>query len=112
MHFAYLPRKNSNPPPFVARSSKIPSLRRARLKTVAIACLVFIAIIYLFVRSTGRHTTPTKTAPSGKPPVVIVTVLEEGKLSKGYIDNIRENRVQYAEKHGSQCPFYPKDADC
>lgn len=36
---------------------------------------------------------------SGKPPVVLVTVFDDNDLSI-YHSNIRENRMQYAEKHG------------
>jgi len=32
--------------------------------------------------------------------VVIVTVLDEDNYSKEYIDNVRENRMEYAKKHG------------
>jgi Zn-finger domain-containing protein len=29
-----------------------------------------------------------------------VTVLDEDNYSKEYIDNVRENRMEYAKKHG------------
>jgi mannan polymerase II complex MNN11 subunit len=32
--------------------------------------------------------------------VVLVTVLDEKKYGKGYLQTIVENRIQYAEKHG------------
>jgi mannan polymerase II complex MNN11 subunit len=38
--------------------------------------------------------------PSGTPPVVIVTVVEPGRFGKEYVDNIKENRIEYAKKHG------------
>lgn len=37
---------------------------------------------------------------SGTPPVVIVTVVDPGSYSKEYINNIKENRNEYARKHG------------
>ena len=38
--------------------------------------------------------------PSGTPPVVVVTVLDPDNYSKEYIDNVKENRIEYARKHG------------
>jgi mannan polymerase II complex MNN11 subunit len=38
--------------------------------------------------------------PLGTPPVVIVTVLDPENFSKDYINNIKENRMEYAKKHG------------
>jgi mannan polymerase II complex MNN11 subunit len=38
--------------------------------------------------------------PSGTPPVVIVTVLDPESYSNDYINNIKENRIEYAKKHG------------
>lgn len=38
--------------------------------------------------------------PSGTPPVVILTVLDEEGYSKEYIKNVKENRIEYARKHG------------
>jgi uncharacterized protein YfaP (DUF2135 family) len=33
-------------------------------------------------------------------PVVIVTVLDSETFSKPYIDGIKENRIEYAKRHG------------
>lgn len=38
--------------------------------------------------------------PSGKPPAVIVTVLDEGRFGARYMELVKENRRLYAEKHG------------
>ena len=38
--------------------------------------------------------------PSGSPPVVIVTVLDPENYNKEYINNIKDNRLEYARKHG------------
>lgn len=35
--------------------------------------------------------------------MVIVTVLDREKHSQQHIDNIKENRIKYAKKHG-ECP--------
>jgi mannan polymerase II complex MNN11 subunit len=38
--------------------------------------------------------------PSGSPPVVIVTVVDEVNYNKEYINMIKDNRNDYAKKHG------------
>ncbi|KAK3387204.1 galactosyl transferase GMA12/MNN10 family-domain-containing protein [Podospora didyma] len=110
MHFAYPPRKTSNPPPFLPRSSKLPTLRRSRLKIIAIVGLVFIFLVYLISRPRSGHGRFEQHKPSGKPPVVVVTVLDESKYSKEYINAVKDNRIQYAQKHGYQT-FFPKVGD-
>ncbi|KAK2072975.1 hypothetical protein P8C59_007292 [Phyllachora maydis] len=45
--------------------------------------------------------------PSGKPPVVIVTTLDESKFTKAFTQTIKENRVQYAARHGYET-YFPK----
>lgn len=100
MHFAYPPRKSSNPPPFKPRSTQWPTLRRRRLKLLAIAGLVFVAFLYLVSRRGGSRNYPQEHVPSGKPPAVLVTVFDESDYGKDYLDSIRENRKLYAEKHG------------
>jgi mannan polymerase II complex MNN11 subunit len=40
-----------------------------------------------------------ESIPSGTPPVVIVTVVDES-YSPSYIESIKENRIAYAKKHG------------
>ncbi|KAI1846454.1 hypothetical protein JX265_005022 [Neoarthrinium moseri] len=101
MHFAYPPRKNSNPPPFRPRSTRIPTFRRfLRPKTIAVAGLAILFIIWLFSGSSSKHS-PQRTI-SGKPPVVIVTVFDEKTWggSPEYLESIKDNREQYASKHG------------
>ncbi|KAH9908129.1 galactosyl transferase GMA12/MNN10 family-domain-containing protein [Xylariomycetidae sp. FL2044] len=97
MHYAYPPRKSSHPPPYLPRSSRIPTVRRSHLKTIALFCLAVIALIWLFSghsKSGGGHKI------SGKPPVVLVTVFDDKHENAAYNKNIRDNRMQYAEKHG------------
>ncbi|TEA19568.1 putative alpha-1,2-galactosyltransferase [Colletotrichum sidae] len=104
MHFAYPPRKSSNPPPFRARSSRIPPLlRRGRVKVIAAGALLFLGILYLFSGTFKSSSGPR--APSGNPPVVIMTALDESEYSKAYLDSIRENRKQYAQLHGYEVMF-------
>ncbi|KAI3555310.1 galactosyl transferase GMA12/MNN10 family protein [Colletotrichum abscissum] len=104
MHFAYPPRKSSNPPPFKARSSRIPPvLRRSRLKVIAAGALVFFGLIYLL---SGAFKSPSgPRPPSGDPPAVIVTVLDEDNFSNKYLASIRDNRKQYAQLHGYEVMF-------
>jgi mannan polymerase II complex MNN11 subunit len=108
MHFAYPPRKSSNPPPYL-RAAKLPGLRRSRLKVIAAAGFAFLVLIYLLTRPT-RHAPYKSYAPTGSPPVVIVSVFDEMKYDKAYLDMIKENRIQYAEKHGYET-FFPKVGD-
>lgn len=90
----------------------MPGLRRTRLKLIALAGLAFIGLIYLLARPSGsHHGAPATRAPSGNPPVVLVTVLDEEKYSKGYLDTVRENRIQYAEKHGTLRGLYHRQHD-
>ncbi|OIW27399.1 glycosyltransferase family 34 protein [Coniochaeta ligniaria NRRL 30616] len=109
MHFAYPPRKSSTPPKFVPRSStRLPLLRRSRAKVIALAGLALIFLVYLLTRTGGRRHTLARHTPSGKPPVVIVTVIDESHhYPTEYLDAVRENRIQYAEKHGYET-FFPK----
>ncbi|KAL2265708.1 hypothetical protein VTJ83DRAFT_6808 [Remersonia thermophila] len=118
MHFALPPRKTSQPPPYLRPAARLPGFRRTRAKLVAIAGLVLLSLVYLIARaqthsgsssssgrSHGAAPVPARTRnPSrgdrGDPPVVIVTVLDETKYTKEYLQAVRENRVQYAEKHG------------
>lgn len=101
MHFAYPPRKSSDPPPFRPRSSKVPLLRKARLRTVVLLLLALLGGLYLL--SGSRRPDPYhEHVPSGNPPVVIVTVVDPTIYSETYLKTIRENREQYAAKHGAQ----------
>jgi len=54
-----------------------------------------IGAIFFFLRSKD----PQGLA-AGAPPVVIVTVLDSATFSKWYIDDIKENRIVYAKRHG------------
>ncbi|KAK4228029.1 family 34 putative glycosyltransferase [Podospora fimiseda] len=111
MHYAYPPRKASHPPPYAPRSSRnIAGLRRNRTKLLAITGLFFIAVIWLLTRPSSSHAAPSPHKPSGNPPVVIVTAVDEATYDKDYLDTIKENRIKYAEKHGYKT-FFPKVSD-
>jgi mannan polymerase II complex MNN11 subunit len=104
MHFAYPARKSSNPPPFQPRrshGSRLPTFsarERSRIKIACLALLALATIAYFF--SKPAHGPRAQRAPSGDPPVVIVTVLDHTKYNKPYLDVITENREAYAAKHG------------
>ncbi|EAQ84001.1 hypothetical protein CHGG_10405 [Chaetomium globosum CBS 148.51] len=98
MHFALPPRKTSQPPPYLPRTSRLPGLRRSRLKLIALGGLLFLTLIYLVTRSSGRNASLRE--PKGDPPVVLVTVLDASKYSGVYLETVKQNRLQYAQKHG------------
>ncbi|KAH7149890.1 galactosyl transferase GMA12/MNN10 family-domain-containing protein [Dactylonectria estremocensis] len=98
MQFAYPPRKSSNPPAFRPRTSNIP-LRPSRLRTILLLVLAVVGLLWLL--SGPRKETPYREhVPSGKPPVVILTVIDPTKYSDTYLKTITDNREQYAAKHG------------
>ncbi|KJZ71981.1 hypothetical protein HIM_08661 [Hirsutella minnesotensis 3608] len=99
MHFAYPPRKTSNPPPFRPRTTRLPALRRSRLRTVALIFLAVVALAYLFLGS-SKPSPYHERIPSGSPPVVLVTVIDPTKYDNAYLDTIKLNRQKYAARHG------------
>lgn len=109
MHLALPSRKSSNPPPYANRSSRFPTIRRSRVKGIAITVCAVGFILFLITRLFAGG---GESIPSGTPPVVIVTVIDEQNYSKMYINDIKENRIEYAKKHG-YTTFFPtiKDYD-
>src|SRR5438067_8478557 len=107
MHFAMPPsRKLSHPPPYAskfapARSSHL-MIRRSRLQAISLLTFGVVAVFFLFSRifsgSPGRP-------PAGTPEVVVVTMVERRGFNEGYINNLKKNREEYAEKHGL-LPFH------
>ncbi|KAI0147755.1 galactosyl transferase GMA12/MNN10 family-domain-containing protein [Xylariaceae sp. FL1272] len=98
MHYAYPPRKDSHPPPFRPRRSRMPMIRRSQVKTIALFLVFVLCIIFLFSGS-SKPKSGSRTI-TGKPPVVIVTVFDEKYANTGYSMQIKENRKQYADRHG------------
>lgn len=97
MHLALPSRKTSDPPPYApSRFPRIPTIRRRRLQTIAIGAAILVGVIYIFSKIFGGG----DGIPSGTAPVVIVTVLDPEQYPKEYIENVRENRIEYARKHG------------
>jgi mannan polymerase II complex MNN11 subunit len=97
MQFAYSPRKNSDPPPFKPRSATSPLLRGIRLRTVFLIGLGIVLVLVLLSRSGIKD--GGERIPSGKPPVVIVTVIDQ-TYDTTYIERVKENREQYAALYG------------
>ncbi|KAI1266150.1 galactosyl transferase GMA12/MNN10 family-domain-containing protein [Xylariaceae sp. FL1019] len=98
MHYAYPPRKDSHPPPFRPRRSRMPMIRRSQVKTIALFLIFVLGIIFLFSGS-SKQKARSRTI-TGKPPVVIVTVFDEKYANTAYSMQIKDNRQQYADKHG------------
>ncbi|RWA11620.1 hypothetical protein EKO27_g3479 [Xylaria grammica] len=96
MHYAYPPRKDSHPAPFKPRRSPLRFIRRSQLKTIVLFGLVILGLIWLFSGSKYKGPRPI----TGKPPVVVVTVFDDKYDNTAYSQHIKDNRIQYAEKHG------------
>lgn len=96
MHLALPTRKSSNPPPFKARSSRHPNLRRGRIQALVAGALSFTLVLFILSRLLGGG----EHIPSGTPSVVIVTVLDPAHYTKEYLAGVKENRNEYAAKHG------------
>ncbi|OAA69622.1 Galactosyl transferase [Cordyceps fumosorosea ARSEF 2679] len=99
MHFAYPPRKSSDPPPYRPRSGLLPFLRRGRLRTIVLGLLACILVLYLMFRP-SKQSPYHERQPAGTPSVVLVTVLDTKLYSAGYLKTVRENREEYASRHG------------
>ena len=101
MHFALPPRKTSQPPPYARASPKPSHFREHQLRLVGyIVCgiLTFCLLVH-YSSSTKSLVVP---APSGTPPIVIVTVFDEQHMSEEYIQKVKANREDYAIRQGQQ----------
>ncbi|KAK7748052.1 putative alpha-1,6-mannosyltransferase mnn11 [Cytospora paraplurivora] len=130
MHLPYPKRKSSNPAPFLPRGTgsaySTPSFtphvrgfsipRRYRQQAAALAALVLLALVWFFARGGGGSSQKgrggagggrvvTEHVPSGKPPTVVVTVLDAGRFGDKYTELVKENRKLYAGKHGYETFF-------
>lgn len=83
------------------RSSRLPVYRRNQLRVAGVVLLAVVALIWLFSGS-SKSKSSSQRSISGKPPVVLVTAFEEKGVSADYIKSIKDNRKQYAAKHGKQ----------
>lgn len=127
MHLPYPKRKSSNPAPFLPRGTgsaySTPSLsphvrgfsipRRYRQQAAAAAALVLLVLVWIFARGAGGGSSQesrggagagrvvAEHVPSGKPPTVVVTVLDAARFGDKYTALVKENRRLYADKHGT-----------
>ena len=95
MHQALPPRKFSHAPNYT-RSTLSSSFRRKRLKVIG---LIALGVLVLYLGITNLSSSEAVHIPSGSPEVVIVTVMEPD-LSSDYVAQIKENRDEYAARHG------------
>ncbi|KAI0479238.1 galactosyl transferase GMA12/MNN10 family-domain-containing protein [Xylariaceae sp. FL0804] len=101
MHYAYPARKSSIPPPYLPRTSRLPTIRRSHIKTIAIFLLAIFGLVWLFSGgSKHRYGRSSERPISGQPPVVLVTVFDGSWDNTAYLKDIKDNRSQYAAKHG------------
>ncbi|KAH0565916.1 hypothetical protein GP486_000696 [Trichoglossum hirsutum] len=113
MQFAMPPpsRKSSNPPAYASAfsSPRLPTFvpRRRRLQFIAILACGTFAILVLFSRI---FSSSSRRPPSGTAEVVLVTTIDDQGFSKEYIEKIKKNRLDYAERHG-YATFFPARTD-
>lgn len=113
MHFALPPRHSSafkSSSSYNSRSSyRSPTFRRKQIKTIALVLLgilgVYYALSWVFAGSVVddddfKDDEALGSIPPGTPEVVVVTVLDKEKMSADYVTKIRENRADYAKRHG------------
>lgn len=111
MQFPY-PRKGSDPHHY-ASARRTSYARRRSLKSLAPYILGGIALIwfliYLLGGSSSHSSSGSTRRPAGTPEVVIVTTLDP-KLSEAHKNNIKDNRRDYAQRHG-YATFFPNTTD-
>lgn len=111
MHFALPPRKTSQPPPY-ARASRKPSRFRPqqlRLVVYVVSGILTISILLHYVFFSNAL---LESVPPGTPPIVIVTVFDQQRMSDEYIQKIKANREDYATRQGQCHPLECKARDC
>lgn len=104
MHFAFPPRKSSNPPPYARSAPRAPFLRRGQLRSLAPLALLAIAAIWLLSvmfggGGGGGGGSGEGRIPFGTPSVVVVTVFDLDDDAV-FIERVQQNRMDYAARHG------------
>ncbi|RKF54798.1 putative alpha-1,2-galactosyltransferase C8D2.17 [Erysiphe neolycopersici] len=106
MHMALPKNKLSIIPTYNTRPPQQPILRRKRIQIVIVSIFLLGILIYILKLVTGG----SNGLGSGNPPVVIVTVFDYEKYNKNYIEGIKQNRINYAKKHG-YATFFANSTD-
>ena len=106
MQFPY-PRKTSNPSAFQSTRASSYQQRRNFRRLAAYALAALTTIFFLLWLFSGSSSRPR--IPAGTPEVVIVTTLDP-HLSQSYKSSIKENRRDYASRHG-YATFFPNTTD-
>lgn len=99
MQFALPNKKNMMPQRegmYQPRTSRPMWMRRSRSKYLVIWVVGGIALFFFFMKMILGG-----GPPAGTPPVVIVTVMNPLGHSRQYLDTIKDNREEYARKHGA-----------
>ncbi|KAI5309036.1 hypothetical protein KEM55_004236 [Ascosphaera atra] len=107
MQFAVPPRKNSHPstsspftPSFKPSSRFSSAARRRQLRQYAFIALGALFALWLLSKMFWGGSGGGLLSSGAAPGVVIVTVLDEQALSDRYIQRIKQNREDYAKRHG------------
>lgn len=110
MQFALPPRKTSNPPPY-SRPSRSTIQRRNELRTTAVLGCAIISILFLVYYMSASNVPTAVSDVSGisdKSKVVIITVLDDDTYGSEYTQRVKENREDYAKRHGKpNFPYLP-----
>ena len=105
MHFALPPRKTSNPPPYARAAASRSSTHRGR-KLVEFSGYAVLAILTIYLifhygfSSRSESFSDDETTLSVPAKILIVTVVDEERMSSSYIQKIKANREDYASRHG------------
>jgi mannan polymerase II complex MNN11 subunit len=71
-------------------------LRRSRVQAIVLFACAIGAVLFIL----SHIFNGSESLPSGVPPVVIVTVVDSDNYNDEYLANVKENRNEYARKHG------------
>ena len=101
MHFALPPRKTSQPPVFTrAAHLNNAAQRRRQLQSIGYVVLGLATLYLIYKTLFTSGTTPEPTEIEANPSVVVVTIFDESVQSTEFIHQVKENRVDYARRHG------------
>ncbi|KAL9107984.1 MAG: hypothetical protein Q9227_007199 [Pyrenula ochraceoflavens] len=99
MQFALPPRKGSEHP--YARPNRSAAVAAAKRRQMQLLGMIIFSILFLYLFwSYITPISPSERIPAGTPPVVIVTLFDEEKTDPTYMRKIKNNREDYALRHG------------